>query len=259
MDKELLAEDIPVFLDLLQSMSKEIESQLTPSLISLGMSFLHARIQVMLNYILDLLGVIHLKLHGQSLENSPIIDSIIRMRTTMEKSRPLQHKLMYQINKAVEVGMKGKVDAADPLRYAPHPDALVPKEGASDEDEGAEEGEAKEGPSKPYVIPKFASVPFPGDMTENQEEREGEKKRKRELKREVLEEMKSEYLDTPMEVWDSEFHESGSRKGAKRPKDKETIQYEETYFTRLKEPKGKSNKKRKLMRKLKTKKRHVKK
>ena len=67
--------------------------------------------------------------------------------------------------------------------------------------------------------------PNPGDMAENQEEREVEKKRKRELKREVLEEMKSEYLDTPMEVWDSEFHESGGRKGTKRLKDKETIEY----------------------------------
>ena len=50
-------------------------------------------------------------------------DQLVEARTVLEKIRPIDQKLKYQVEKLVKTGMEGKVES-DPLRFKANPDNL---------------------------------------------------------------------------------------------------------------------------------------
>lgn len=58
-----------------------------------------------------------LKTTGKAVKDHPVVDELIRLRTVMEKMRPLERKLKYQIDKLLKApGGSGAGGAADPLK-----------------------------------------------------------------------------------------------------------------------------------------------
>ncbi|KAJ1668703.1 hypothetical protein IW140_002007 [Coemansia sp. RSA 1813] len=64
-----------------------------------GISFLEVKHHTMLSYITHLAYLTLLKLHGKQIEDHPAIMNLIEDRTVLERMRPLEQRLKYQIDK----------------------------------------------------------------------------------------------------------------------------------------------------------------
>ncbi|KAJ2402487.1 hypothetical protein GGI23_000685 [Coemansia sp. RSA 2559] len=64
-----------------------------------GISFLEVKHHTMLSYITHLAYVTLLKLHGKQIEDHPVIMNLVEDRTVLERMRPLEQRLKYQIDK----------------------------------------------------------------------------------------------------------------------------------------------------------------
>lgn len=73
---------------------------------------------------------------GKQIENDPAIDRLIELRTVLEKIRPIDYKLRYQIDKLVKTAITGASSASDPSTFKPNPGNLIAQlAGAGDGDE----------------------------------------------------------------------------------------------------------------------------
>ena len=73
--------------------------------------------ELLLQYCMNLSYYMVLKTTGKAVKDHPVVDELIRLRTVMEKMRPLERKLKYQIDKLLKApGGSGAAGAADPLR-----------------------------------------------------------------------------------------------------------------------------------------------
>lgn len=179
---------------------------------------------------------------GQRIEKDPSIDRLIEIRTVLEKIRPIDHKLRYQIDKLVKTAVTGTTNASDPLNFKPNPDNLM-----SQFDNSGSESESEDEPSvarkkksknddgdeteeiAKYVPPKLQSMPYDADETAaEKQEKLQERARKRALSSALIDEWKEEFLDTPVEI------SGGSRAQQMISKAmKERERYEEDNMTRL--------------------------
>ncbi|KAF3974323.1 hypothetical protein CMV_002336 [Castanea mollissima] len=116
-----------------------------------GISYLETKHLLLLNYCQSLVYYLLRKAKGFSIEGHPVVRSLIETRLFLEKIRPIDKKLQYQIHKLTRVTTettevvgpsKKESDASkrieDPLMYHPNPDMLVaqydivPPEGGGD-------------------------------------------------------------------------------------------------------------------------------
>lgn len=105
-----------------------------------GISYLEAKNLLLLNYCQSIVYYLLRKAKGFSVEGHPVVRSLVEIRLFLEKVRPIDKKLDYQIQKLLKVAKNsknkegdGKLKANvvqttdDLLRYRPNPDMLVPK------------------------------------------------------------------------------------------------------------------------------------
>ncbi|KAL4604468.1 hypothetical protein ACB092_10G195800 [Castanea dentata] len=105
-----------------------------------GISYLETKHLLLLNYCQSLVYYLLRKAKGFSIEGHPVVRSLIETRLFLEKIRPIDKKLQYQIHKLTRVTTdttevvgpsKKELDASkrieDPLMYHPNPDMLVPQ------------------------------------------------------------------------------------------------------------------------------------
>ncbi|KAK1378759.1 Neuroguidin-B [Heracleum sosnowskyi] len=110
-----------------------------------GISYLEAKHLLLLNYCQSLVYYLLRKAKGLSIEGHPVVRSLVEIRLFLEKIRPIDKKLQYQIQKLTRttgsevenVGMNEKEadpteKMEDPLMYRPNPGMLIPK--VTDED-----------------------------------------------------------------------------------------------------------------------------
>lgn len=149
-----------------------------------GVSFLEAKCQLMLTYLTNLTYYLHLRTSPQEqsgkIEDHPVIKNLVEFRVAMEKMKPIEMKLKYQIDKLLKLASsadstsastpnpingtpselqttkKAKgVDVSDPLLFKANPHAFV------------EEGDDMKDPidiaqsSTTYRPPKISSTPYP--------------------------------------------------------------------------------------------------
>jgi hypothetical protein len=112
---EIVKADAPDFvkqLNVMISKIKEVKQKIVPILKSIesdqlqtskGVSLLELKLHSMLSYITNLSFFALLKVHGQSAHDHPAIDSLIELRVILEKIKPLEGKLKYQIDKLVKI------------------------------------------------------------------------------------------------------------------------------------------------------------
>ena len=138
----------------------------------------------MLQYILQLAYFVHLKISGKQLENNPVVESLVELRVILDKMKPIEAKLKYQIDKLVRAAVventqkndekKAEVStseavAADPLAFKPNPMNLLNKDN-DDDDEDADDDTNAAGVYRP---PKLAPVNY----DENAGRKSGKKER----------------------------------------------------------------------------------
>lgn len=85
---------------------------------------------------------------GKQIENDPAIDRLVELRTVLEKIRPIDYKLRYQIDKLVKTAITGTTSASDPNTFKPNPDNLIAQLGddvnGGDDDDEADDVEASD-------------------------------------------------------------------------------------------------------------------
>ncbi|CAJ0909311.1 13251_t:CDS:2, partial [Entrophospora sp. SA101] len=82
-----------------------------------GISLLDIKYHTLLQYITNLCYLVHLKLDGKSIKNHPVIINLVELRVVLEKIKPIEQKLKYQIDKLIRSTLFGK--KSDEIYKAP--------------------------------------------------------------------------------------------------------------------------------------------
>lgn len=200
---------------------------------SKGISLLDVKCHTLMSYLCDLTYVLLKKCQIQSIKNDPSIDRLVEHRTVLERIRPLEFKIKYQIDKLVKNALSGFIDHNDPDRFRATIDGLVDVENNEDDEESDVDGtkphSLKKSKDGVYVAPKVTAVPYDGDESRVvKRQKELERAKKRALQSSVMQELREEYADTPVEV---QINTVGL-KNKQSKYDFERQKYEEDYFTR---------------------------
>lgn len=207
-----------------------------------GISFLEMKNQMLLSYLVNLSHLMCDKIHGKTIREHPSTERLIEIRTVIEKIRPVDQKLKYQIDKLIKTATTG-ISENDPLKFRPNPDGLVSKledkDGESEEDVEDQDGAG----TGVYRPPKLAAMHYDGDETVAvRQEKMMEKAKKRALSSSIMRELKDQYSEAPMEIKDDyNYHRVKEDKNRK-----EQQEYEEKYFLRMQVSKKQKHQSRQL-------------
>lgn len=155
-------------------------------------------------------------------------------RTVLEKMRPIEKKLKYQIDKYVKVAESGgEIRPDDPVHFKPNPDALAANddsEDTSDADDTDEDAKEKSSSQK-YVVPKHIPTLCEDDISSRQDMDKEDRAalKKRTLSKSILEDLRRQHLDTPEE----EYHQTDTFKAKHIAMLKERTRFEEENYMRL--------------------------
>ncbi|XP_068621169.1 neuroguidin [Battus philenor] len=250
--------DLPQAVKLLKEMNTNVQqvSQLVDNMLvrvrngevstDKGLSFLEMKYQMLLSYLINLTYIVLRKCSGERIESDPSIDRLVEIRTVLEKIRPIDSKLKYQIDKLVKTAVVGSVTEDDPQSYHANPDNLVSKidnsnENTSDESD-MEDTRKDKNKSNIYVPPKLAAVHFDESTSKiDSEKKNKEKSKKQFLNSSVMRELREEYSEAPIEVTTGNHVKHSISKY-----EQEKTEYEENYLTRLPVTKAEKNRRRKL-------------
>merc|ERR1719270_1146512 len=124
-----------------------------PERLSRGIDFLDIKNGLLAEYNTNLAYLVMKKTRGELIEGDKVVERLCYLSTMLEKIRPIEHKLKFQIDKYVNLAETGQVRPDDPTRFKANPGMLSSKLGEG-EDEG--EGVKKAGQKKPQT---FSSEP----------------------------------------------------------------------------------------------------
>ncbi|KAI8391780.1 Sas10/Utp3/C1D family-domain-containing protein [Radiomyces spectabilis] len=178
---------------------------------SKGVSFLEVKYHLMIQYVLQLAFYVNLKLSGKQLAQHPVVDSLVELRVILDKMKPIEAKLKYQVDKLVRAAVMGTQQAADkptdsvssttamandPLAFKPNLENLMNKD---DEEEG---GEMEEDNTGVYRPPKLAPVTYDEarDSKKNKQERDQQRLREKASRSRLMKDVMAEMNETPEEI-----------------------------------------------------------
>ncbi|URD99766.1 Sas10/Utp3/C1D family [Musa troglodytarum] len=201
-----------------------------------GMSYLDAKYLLLLSYCQSIVYYLLRKAKGLSIQDHPVVKSLVEIRLFLEKIRPIDKKLEYQTQKLIRAASnfvsekispddkeKKFQDEEDPLKYRPNPDMLVSKSEPGAQDAGGV-----------YRPPRFAPTSMDEDKISKQEKQalRREKALLRQAKQSAyVKELMDDFEDRPEELRENIGAESRelTRYLAKR---EERARQEEEIFTR---------------------------
>lgn len=152
-----------------QALTAKVKARQFPT--AEGISYLEAKHLLLLSYCQSLVYYLLRKAKGLSIEGHPVVQSLVEIRLFLEKIRPIDKKLQYQVQKLTTVGRgaaestvlnEKEIDATrkteDLLKYRPNPDMLISKSDTT-----------AEGGGGVYKPPKFAPASMGEDKMSRQE------------------------------------------------------------------------------------------
>ncbi|XP_073232300.1 neuroguidin-like isoform X1 [Porites lutea] len=241
--EELIARDLPDVISTMREMGEKVsdidqhveklmEKITSGSLLTKkGVSFLEVKFHLLLSYVIDLTYYLLTKTDGKSWQGDPAVERLVEARTVLEKMRPIDQKMKYQIDKMIKAATTGIAGGGnDPLRFKPNPDNMATKLDDQDSESSDEEDGQKK--SKVYVPPKVAAVPYDEDGDKKtRKEKDEERSRKRVLASSLLQDLRDEYSEGPQEIRDETV--SRWRKQKDKEEEEERTRYEEDNLLRL--------------------------
>ncbi|PJF19702.1 Sas10 domain-containing protein [Paramicrosporidium saccamoebae] len=119
-----------------------------------GLCFLETKYQLLIGYCANLAYYLLLKVQGKGIKDHPVIERLIKYRLLIEKIKPMEVKLQYQIDKLLNaaagkaVATGGDDEDEKSLAFRPNLDRLESAGSSDESDSGA------------YKAPKVAPVHF---------------------------------------------------------------------------------------------------
>ncbi|XP_057285544.1 LOW QUALITY PROTEIN: neuroguidin-like, partial [Pezoporus wallicus] len=186
-----------------------------------GLSLLELRAQALVQYLQDLGLVLGAKARGGPLGGLPALPRLLETRVVLEKLRPIEHRLKYQVEKLLRAAMTGAPGAEHPLAFHPEPSNLA------EEPEAAPLKAPGLGGGRRYVPPHIIPVQYD---SVGREQRAQEAAQRRALSSSVLRELRDELSDAPRSC-------GAAGGGGERPHrgDVERTRLEESLLLRLSE------------------------
>ncbi|CAI5741994.1 unnamed protein product [Hyaloperonospora brassicae] len=165
-----------------------------------GMTFLQVKNHALLTYTKLELFFALLKLEEPGkVRDHPVFKELVRYRTLLERVRPLDRKMKYQVDKMLKVALSGCNDLDESLSYAPNPEQLA-ADGAQDDDEDGDDGGASTNDGI-YRAPRLAAVPYEEEERAHvKQAKKDERNRKRLQKSTILAELREEFSERPVEI-----------------------------------------------------------
>jgi len=209
--------------------------------------YVEMKVQVLLSYLIGLVYYLRLKAQGVPLRDHTVALRLVWARTLLEKLKPVDQRLQYQISRALKWTETSGKKAADDDAVDAH--ALKPGELALGvEDEDGEDGEQWGANDEDgiYRPPRTAQVEYTGDhiTAADKAEKELDRKRTRLERSDFMRELRAEFTDAPAEVHgriQSKAAETASRKLA------EQQEYEEENMVRLRSGKADTKAQKRLL------------
>jgi len=241
---DIIIAESPELLGLLEEFKEkmiEIRKHLHPTLKKLrahkyptdkGISFLEVKYHLLLNYCTNITFYLLLKTEGVQVKDHPVVKQLVKIRAVLEKIKPVEKKLKYQIDKLLKIA--ADPDAAqraqkDPMSFRPNIDNLM-------------EDEVSDGGQDVYRPPKLTAVSM-GDKEDKKKQKKRDKAMKKASQSSIIKQLRSELSEAPEEIV-----AFGDHRRADDDKVKEITQYEEDNFMRLMETKKDRAKKKKNQR-----------
>ncbi|XP_054667483.1 neuroguidin [Grus americana] len=192
-----------------------------------GVSLLEVRAQALLQYLQDLALLLAAKTRGGTLGALPALPRLLETRLVLEKLRPAERRLKYQLEKLLRAGGRGGGGDDDPLRFRPAP-ANMEEEGEEEEEGGGAKAPGLGG-GRRYVPPRLVPVQYDA-VGQERERRAREAARRRALSGSVIRELREELGDAPHQVGGDEGGASATPRHAQMRR-----RYEEAMLVRLRE------------------------
>merc|ERR1719290_185123 len=140
-----------------------------PDRLSHGIDFLDIKNGLLAEYNINLAYLVMKKTRGELIEGDKVVERLCYLRTMLEKIRPIEHKLKFQIDKYVNLAETGQVRPDDPTRFKANPGMLSSKLGeGEDESDDDEEGEGVKKAGQKYVAPKNVPKHFEEDKSKEE-------------------------------------------------------------------------------------------
>ncbi|GMF39590.1 unnamed protein product [Phytophthora lilii] len=135
----------------------------------------------------------------EKVKDHPVFKELVRYRTLLERIRPLDRKMKYQVDKMLKVALSGGKGLDESLSYAPNPDELAAEDGQDDDEDGEEGGSSsKDGI---YRAPRLAAVPYEEEeRAQVKQAKKEERNRQRLQKSTILAELREEFSERPTEI-----------------------------------------------------------
>ncbi len=252
---EMVAADSPEVLSLLEELEdkvRQVREGVRPLLEQMrehelptdqGVSFLEAKQHLLLSYCANVAFFLLLKAEGRAVKDHPVVQQLVHLRVMMDKMKPIDKKLKYQIDKLVKTAAIGGAAAsapasapdADALSLRANPRALVSKEAPEAGEEALDDGL--------YRAPRVSATEMHlDDKASARRRQQAEKLRGKLANSAILQQMRAEARgDLPEEVRTTG---GGASERRADPEADEMQAFEEENFMRLPETKEMKKKKR---------------
>lgn len=194
-------------------------------------SYVAMKVQIMLSYVIALTYYLLLKSEGIPVRNHPVVHRLLWVRTLLEKLRPVDQRLQYQISKLREWAEGQQQNGGDP--GALRPGELTTGVDDEEDDAPATQVEAQDNAEDGvYRPPKIAQMEYTGDhiTVKERAEKELERTRSRLERSEFVRSLREEFTDAPAEI--AEEQRSAKAERAVRQM-AERQRFEEDYMVRM--------------------------
>ncbi|KAJ9533578.1 hypothetical protein QJQ45_026646 [Haematococcus lacustris] len=203
-----------------------------------GLSYLEAKHLLMLHYCCHIVFYLMLKAEGRPVRDHPVIMRLVEIRSYLEKIRPIDKQLAYQVDKLLRAASlaataelqqgedepptgggsaaagEQEEDEADVMRYGPRPDTLVPKGGSAGAAAAAGQlaagsklvtaGGVTDKGSGLYRPPRLNPVSMEGEMGGGRQSREDQRRmaeaKRRAARSDAVAELAAEVAGAPEEL-----------------------------------------------------------
>ncbi|KAI9916675.1 hypothetical protein PsorP6_018247 [Peronosclerospora sorghi] len=194
---ERLEAEVGHLLGKLQGMETALATEL-PS--EAGMTYLQVKNHALLTYTkLELFFVLLKLVEPRNVKDHAVFKELVRYRTLLERIRPLDRKLKYQVDKLLKVALSGSKELDESLNYAPNPDQLAAENDEDDDERGTDRHAGAN--NGIYHAPRLAAVPYEEDERAHVKQAKlVERNRKRLQKSTILAELREEFSERPTEI-----------------------------------------------------------
>eukprot|EP00928_Gymnodinium_smaydae_P053453 TRINITY_DN37438_c0_g1_i1.p1 TRINITY_DN37438_c0_g1~~TRINITY_DN37438_c0_g1_i1.p1 ORF type:complete len:468 (+),score=120.45 TRINITY_DN37438_c0_g1_i1:109-1404(+) len=216
-------------------------------------AFVEMKVQVLLSYLSTLVYYMLLKANGEPVREHPALQRLQWMRAFLEKVKPIDQRLHYQMTRALEwaneksVASSADGAAVDPRALRPGELATTVEDEEADEDDDAAGAKDDVGKDDVYRPPRIAQVEYTGDHVTEQDraQKDLERKRARLDRSEFVRQLREEFTDAPVEVH-GRLRSATAEKAERKLREQQ--EYEEDNMIRLRASKRDTKAQKRLLR-----------